>query len=63
MDLQKVQKEQTEQNNTIDSIQITGAEYVIIKNLEKEYQLIKTKLIDEIIEEIIKESNAKILKK
>ena len=57
MDLQKVQKEQTEQNNTIDSIQITGAEYVIIKNLEKEYQLIKTKLIDEIIEEIIKESN------
>ena len=57
MDLQKVQKEQTEQNNTIDSIQITGAEYVIIKNLEKEYQLIKTKLIDDIIEEIIKESN------
>ena len=52
-----------QQSNTIDSIQISGAEYVIIKNLEKEYQLIKTKLIDEIIEEIIEESNDKILKK
>jgi hypothetical protein len=61
MDLQNIQ------SNTIDSIQITGAEYVIIKNLSKEYQLIKDKLIDEITEEILqeiqRESNEKILKK
>tara|TARA_B110000285_G_C14568606_1_gene356838 strand:+ start:185 stop:370 length:186 start_codon:yes stop_codon:yes gene_type:complete len=61
MDLQNIQ------SNTIDSIQITGAEYVIIKNLSKEYQLIKDKLIDEITEEIQQEiqqeSNDKILKK
>jgi len=53
MDLQIIQ------NNTIDSIQISGAEYVIIKNLEKEYQSMKDKLIKEIIEEIIEESNDK----
>jgi len=58
MDLQIIQ------NNTIDSIQISGAEYVIIKNLEKEYQLITDKLIEEILEEISnEENNGKILKK
>jgi len=53
-----------QQSNTIDSIQISGAEYVIIKNLEKEYQLITDKLIEEILEEISnEENNGKILKK
>ena len=60
------------QSNTIDSIQITGPEYVIIKDLKKEYQLIKDKLIEEIFQEIIQETlkeisnqenNDKILKK
>ena len=48
------------QSNTIDSIQITGPEYVIIKDLKKEYQLIKDKLIDEINEEIIQEIQREI---
>ena len=47
------------QSNTIDPIQISGPEYVIIKKLEKEYNKIKEKLIKEIFEEI----NDKILKK
>tara|TARA_B110000285_G_C15038715_1_gene570686 strand:+ start:843 stop:1010 length:168 start_codon:yes stop_codon:yes gene_type:complete len=52
------------QSNTIDSIQITRAEYVIIKDLKKEYQLIKNKLIEEIFQEISnEEKNNKILKK
>ena len=45
------------QNNTIDSIQISGPEYVIIKNLGKKYQEIKEKLIEEILREIHTENN------
>jgi len=42
-------------NNTILPTQISGEEYVIIKNLKKEYEYKKQKIMKEIVEEIEKE--------
>ena len=42
-------------NNTILPIQISGEEYVIIKNLTTEYEYKKKQIMKEIIEEIKKE--------
>jgi len=43
-------------NNTIDRIKISIPEFVIIKDLEKEYQKIKIMLIEEIYNEILIEN-------
>jgi len=42
-------------NNTILPTQISGEEYVVIKNLKKEYEYKKQQIMKEIIEEIEKE--------
>tara|TARA_B100000700_G_C14792860_1_gene736753 strand:+ start:17 stop:199 length:183 start_codon:yes stop_codon:yes gene_type:complete len=44
--------------NTIDPIKISGEEYVIIKNLKKEYEKKKKEIIEKIFEEI-KENHLK----
>ena len=41
-----------ESKNTIDSIRISGEEYVIIKNLKKEYEKKKTEIVYKIFSEI-----------
>ena len=44
--------------NTIDPIKISGEEYVIIKNLKKEYEKKKSEIVHKIFDEI-KENHLK----
>ena len=54
-----------ERSNTIKPIEISGEEYVIIKNLKKEYDIKKNELIQKIYLEMILENKPveKTLKK
>ena len=45
-------------SNTIDPIKINGEEYVIIKNLKKEYEKKKSEIVEKILDEI-KENHLK----
>lgn len=48
----------TLKKNTIDPIKISGEEYVIIKNLKKEYEKKKNEIVQKILDEI-KENHLK----
>lgn len=48
----------TLKKNTIDPIKISGEEYVIIKNLKKEYVKKKNEIVQKILDEI-KENHLK----
>ena len=48
----------TLKKNTIDPIKISGEEYVIIKNLKKEYEKKKNEIVHKILDEI-KENHLK----
>lgn len=48
----------TLKKNTIDPIKISGEEYVIIKNLKKEYERKKKEIVHKIFDEI-KENHLK----
>jgi hypothetical protein len=48
----------THPSNTIDPIKISGEEYVIIKNLKKEYEKKKREIVQKISDEI-KENHLK----
>jgi hypothetical protein len=48
----------THSSNTIDPIKISGEEYVIIKNLKKEYEKKKREIVQKISDEI-KENHLK----
>jgi hypothetical protein len=49
-------------NNTIEPIKISGEEYVIIKNLKKDYEKKKTKIVYKIFTEIRNKNNKNHLK-